>query len=167
MSIKKRLAVLAGAAALCLGAAAPASAQSNIGAQQGLVNVAIADVANNNQVVVQVPIGVAANVCGVPVAAIADQVNAPVACTAENSQSAPISLKRGGGGGGNGNAGVQKGLVNVAVVDALNDNQVVVQLPIGVAANVCGVDVALIAEQQNAPTVCDATTTADAPIRLF
>jgi NADH/NAD ratio-sensing transcriptional regulator Rex len=35
----------------------------------------------------------------------------------------------------------QEGLVNVEISNVLNDNQVVVALPIDVAANVCGVEV--------------------------
>lgn len=52
-------------------------------------------------------------------------------------------------------AAKQEGLVNVNVED------VVVQVPIGVAANVCGVNAAILAEQtvEDAP-VCDAEATA-------
>lgn len=55
-STKTRLAGVAATAAMTLALAAPAQAQ-----QQGLVNVDI-DI-TNNEVLVQVPIGVAANVC--------------------------------------------------------------------------------------------------------
>ena len=60
-------------------------------------------------------------------------------------------------------AAVQSGLVNVAV----EDNNVIVnpevgvqaQVPIGVAANVCDVSAAVLAEQIDAgPTTCDSTT---------
>ena len=47
-----------------------------------LVTIVVADLLNNNDVNVQVPIGVAANVCGVSVAAIVDQAQqGPVDCT--------------------------------------------------------------------------------------
>lgn len=40
-------------------------------------------------------------------------------------------------------------LVNVTLVDLLNNNTVTVQLPIGVAANVCGVQANVLAQQLN------------------
>lgn len=54
----------------------------------------------------------------------------------------------------------QNGLVNVAIED------VNVQIPIGVAANVCGVTVAVLAdfEGASAPFDCDAATTQDLPV---
>ena len=66
--------------AVSLSLAAPASAQQN-----GLVNVDV-DI-TDNQVLVQVPIGVAANVCGVNAAVLAtgDQSTDPV-CEADVSQ---------------------------------------------------------------------------------
>lgn len=39
------------------------------------------------------------------------------------------------------------GLVNVTVTNLLNDNTVNVQLPINAAANICGVDVAVLSQQ--------------------
>jgi len=39
-----------------------------------------------------------------------------------------------------------------------------VQIPIGVAANVCGVTVAVIAEVQPDPFPCDAAVTQDLPV---
>jgi hypothetical protein len=50
------------------------------------------------------------------------------------------------------------GLVNVNIED------VNVQIPIGVAANVCGVTVAVIAEVQPAPYECDAAVLQDLPV---
>lgn len=50
------------------------------------------------------------------------------------------------------------GLVNVNIED------VNVQIPIGVAANVCGVSVAVIAEVQPAPFECDAAVMQDLPV---
>ena len=58
------------------------------------------------------------------------------------------------------------GLVNIAIEDVLTGNDVNVQVPIGVAANVCGVSVAVIAEVQPAPFDCDAATTQDLPVRF-
>lgn len=62
--------------------------------------------------------------------------------------SAP-ALAQGQSGNAGGNNAQQEGLVNVAVgdigVDALNGTQV--QVPIGIAAQVCGVNANVIAEQ--------------------
>lgn len=86
----RSLMIAAAAAAL---SATPVLAQT----QQGLVNVAIEDIniirnaLNNNDVNVavpvnvQVPIGVAANVCGISVLAIREQNNT---CTARNASTA-------------------------------------------------------------------------------
>ena len=145
--------------------ATTASAAPNNGVQSGLVNIAVVDVLNNNQVNVQVPIGVAANVCGLTVGVIADQQPAPVDCTSATTQDLPAAFNpTGNGGGGGANNGAQQGLVNIAIVDVLNNNQVNVQVPIGVAANVCGVAVGVIAQQQPAPVDCTSRTTQDLPV---
>ncbi|SNS12240.1 Small secreted domain [Geodermatophilus saharensis] len=50
------------------------------------------------------------------------------------------------------------GLVNVTLVDVLSGNEVAVQIPIGVAANVCGVSVGVLAELANTGDVrCEGT----------
>ena len=120
-----RRAVLACAAsAVALGiAAAPAPAAQ----QNGLVNV---DLTGNT---IQVPIGVAANVCDVSVAALSTNTfGGDSVCTAVSRPSA----HSGGGGGGGG--GAQRGLVNVSVTKNT------IQVPIGIAANVCDVSVAIL-----------------------
>jgi len=49
-------------------------------------------------------------------------------------------------------------LVNVTIFDVLTGNTVVLQLPIGIAANVCGVDVNVLAQQAaSGGASCDAT----------
>jgi hypothetical protein len=49
------------------------------------------------------------------------------------------------------------GLVNVTVVDVLNDTQVAVQVPVGVAANVCGVNAAaILGLAAQGPVTCEA-----------
>jgi hypothetical protein len=59
------------------------------------------------------------------------------------------------------------GLVNITVTDVLNNNQVNVQVPIGVAANVCGVAVNVLAsEASQGPVDCTAATTQDLPVRF-
>ena len=56
-------------------------------------------------------------------------------------------------------------LINITVVDVLNGNDVNVQVPIGVAANVCGVNAAVLAHQTTtAPIDCTSSTTADLPV---
>jgi hypothetical protein len=58
----------------------------------GLVNVTIANVANNNQVTVTVPVQAAANICGVSVAVLATLLPGPTACTSNPSQGTTISV---------------------------------------------------------------------------
>jgi hypothetical protein len=79
-------------AAVSLGVAAgPAAAQQN-----GLINVEVTRVLNNNQVAVTVPINAAANVCGVSVDLLAQQLqNGPVSCTSRGNQdNTTVSLPR-------------------------------------------------------------------------
>jgi hypothetical protein len=128
---KARIAAVFTAAVVSLGIiAGPASAQPT--QQQGLVNVAVTD---NT---VQVPIGVAANVCGVTAAVLANQISTnSVDCSAISNATA-FSQGNGGGGGAQ-----QNGLVNIA----LTGNTV--QIPVSAAANVCGVGVAVLAQFVN------------------
>lgn len=136
-STRARLAGVAVAATMSLGViAAPASAQ-----QTGLVNV---DVTNN---VVQVPIAVAANVCGLQVGILAQNLRqGPVDCTALGEATATRS---GGGGGGGGTQ--QGGLVNLAITDNT------IQVPVGLAANICGVQAGVLAQGLSQGGVsCDA-----------
>jgi len=94
--MRKILFVAAAAAAAM--ASTPALAQLNT--QNGLVNVDVSNVLNNldldllnnslNNNTVQVPIGVAAAVCGVDANVLAHQRkdNSPVSCTAQNTSKA-------------------------------------------------------------------------------
>jgi hypothetical protein len=162
--IGARSAALAILAAAMMGG--PALAQ-----QEGLVNVNVGDVKALNDIgvlngsSVQVPIGIAAQVCGVDANVIAQQgQGAPANCKVEQAQSTdsfinyvsshnPSGSGGNNGGGGNGAGGKQEGLVNVNVGDvkALNDlniaNGTSVQVPVGIAAQVCGVDANVIAKQ--------------------
>jgi hypothetical protein len=95
--------------------------------QEGLVNV-FADDVN-----VQIPIAIAANICGVAVNLLVQDVQqGPVVCETEG-----VSIAQ--NEGGNGQAPRQSGLVNVALVD------VNVQVPVSVAANICGVAINVLA----------------------
>ena len=115
---------------------APASAQTS---QEGLVNVAVEDVT------VQVPVSVAANICDVNVAVLAEFVDTGnTACEATADSAASAGPSQGG-------PTRQEGLVNV-----LLDN-IVVQVPVAVAANVCDVNVAVLAQLIDLPgEACEA-----------
>src|SRR5215210_5935164 len=143
-STRSRLAAVLATAALSVGLAAPAAAQPQ---QNGLVNVAVVD---NT---VQVPIAVAANVCGLQVGILAQQLRqGPVDCRA--TANAVATRPNGGGGGG---GGQQQGLVNLAITDNT------IQVPVGIAANICGVQAAVLAQdlEQGAAT-CEAEGNAQA-----
>jgi hypothetical protein len=120
-------------------AAPPAGAQPVT--QEGLVNVAITDVG------VQIPVSLAANICDVNVAVLVDQVqDAPADCAADAGTEANLVLAPDSGG-----PITQQGLVNVVLSD------VFVQVPIGIAANVCDVNVGiLVGELRDAPATCEA-----------
>ena len=132
---KSRLVIAATAAAAAFAVPTSASAQVN---QDGLVNVNVSDN------VVQVPIGIAANVCGVSVAVLANVASGPVDCTT-TAESGAVSAERNDGGDAR-----QRGLVNLNVEDN------VLQVPVAVAANICGVGVGVLAQQVSGPVECDA-----------
>jgi hypothetical protein len=136
-----RMLVAAVAATAMLGiAASPAAAQSQ---QEGLINVAVEDVT------VQLPIAVAANVCDLNVNVLSQMADQAEPCTATADSAASA------GPSGNGNIR-QEGLVNVLVDD------VVVQAPIAVAANVCDVNVNVLANMLDDANACTAVAGADA-----
>lgn len=143
MQIRRTAAALTSAAALSVtgvAMAAPASAAPNTAVQDGLVNLALQDTT------VQVPIAIAANICGVAVnLLVTTPVGLPVDCTATGVADA---TREGGGGANNAR---QSGLVNVAIQDTT------VQIPVAVAANVCGVAVNVITSTPvTGPVTCDA-----------
>ena len=123
---RRVLATGAGAAMLSFGAfATPADAATR---QNGLINVALTDTT------VQVPISVAANICGVAVGVLAPALaQGPVDCEALGGSEATFVDN-----GGNDNT-TQRGLVNVSATDTT------VQIPVGIAANVCGVAIGVLA----------------------
>jgi len=56
-------------------------------------------------------------------------------------------------------------LVNVTLTDVLSHDQISVQVPIGVAANVCGVQANVLAQGGlQEPVDCTAATTVDLPV---
>ena len=94
MKVRKLMASVFATGLLAVGAAAPASAQPPV-ITGGLVNITIVDVLNDNQINVQVPIGVAANVCGVQANVLArGGIQEPVDCTAATTQELPVAFQR-------------------------------------------------------------------------
>lgn len=141
MKIRLILAAFATAAMGLVGSSAATAANQN-----GLVNV---DVSNNT---VQVPVGIAANVCGVAANILASAtVTSPVNCTA---MSGATAYSTGTGGGGSTN---QQGLVNLAITNNT------IQVPIGIAANICGVAANVLATgTATGPARCSALGNAGA-----
>ena len=138
---RTRIGALCAAATMSIGlAAAPADAAK----QEGLVNVAVTD---NT---IQIPIAVAANICDVSVNVLAEQLDQADNCDAV----AGADASRAGGSGGGGSN--QDGLVNLAIEDN------VVQVPIGIAANVCDVSANVLARQADDAAPCEATGNAGA-----
>ncbi len=124
-------------------AVAPASAQTR---QEGLVNV------NLENIDIGVPISVAANICDLDVNVLADARQlGQTACVADAESGAVFGPDRGG------SSPRQNGLVNVNVSD------VVVKVPVSVAANICDVAVNVLSQQREAGRVtCDAVAQSEA-----
>jgi hypothetical protein len=114
--------------------------------QSGLVNVAVVDN------IVQIPIGIAANVCDVSVNVLAQATSTnPVTCTAVAGATATSTGNTGSG------TGVQQGLVNIYVANNT------IQVPVGIAANICGVAANVLAQNVSTGTAsCDALGNATA-----
>jgi hypothetical protein len=124
MHIRAFFAVVITALVGMVATVAPASAAN----QNGLVNVAVVD---NT---IQIPIGIAANVCGVTVNLLASGLlTGPTACDAVSGATATAAPHQGGNGGN------QSGLVNLYVANNT------VQVPVGIAANICGVTANVLA----------------------
>lgn len=120
--------------------AGPASAQTQ---QEGLVNV------NVENVTAQVPVGIAANVCDVNANVLAEQLRAGGADCEATADSIATNGPRSGG------PTRQEGLVNV------NAEDIVVQIPVALAANVCDVNVGVLSRQLRlGGAECDATADA-------
>ena len=145
--MRKLFTMLCCAVAMAAAGTGSASAQNTAG--DSLVNVQISDVT------VLVPVSVAANICDVAVNVLARQINTDdgASCTATaESVATPGSGGEQGGGNQAGNS-----LVNVQIDDLL------VALPIAIAANVCDLDVNVLAAQLNLPggAECDAAATSE------
>ena len=100
MNLKKKIGTLGAAGAMTLaglGVAAPAQAQPVV--TGGLVNVTLVDLVdvNNNQIIAQVPISVAAAVCDVDVAVLAAvRDTGDTFCESTSGAVAAASQRRGG-----------------------------------------------------------------------
>lgn len=144
MTLKRRIArtvaIMACAAGFTGLVAAPASAANNQ-AGDSLVNVQVGDVT------VQVPVALAANLCDINVNVLAQQnTSGPTSCQADSDASASGPP---GPGGSQNQAG--DSLVNVQIGD------VTIQIPVGIAANLCDVNANVLAEQNKmGPTTCTA-----------
>ena len=128
------------AAVSCLAGTSAAAAQTT---QNGLVNL------NLENITVQVPIGVAANVCDVNVAVLANLVDTGTTgtCTAV-ADSTARNVTVGAPASG---TTTQSGLVNV------NLSNVTVQVPVAAAVNICDVNAAVLAALSDvAGASCDA-----------
>jgi hypothetical protein len=131
------------AGTLTAGAAAPAAAQP----QTGLVNVDVSGVT------IQLPIAIAANVCDVNVAVLVNDLQDDAAACNAIADADAITVSEPGGGGG----GPQEGLVNVRISDVL------VQVPVAVAANICDVNVAVLVDLiDDAAAECNADASSHA-----
>jgi hypothetical protein len=109
---------------------------------------------------VAVPVSVAANVCGLSVLSVHELGD--IGCTATSnsfalSRAFAVAATDPNGGGSNNE---QSGLVNVNVQDVLVEIPLSVAVPVGIAANVCGVSVLSLHEQGDMS--CDAQTTSTA-----
>jgi hypothetical protein len=137
---------------LSLGSVAPAVADDGNKAGDTLVNVQISDVT------VQVPISVAANLCDIDVNILSAQASqGNTTCTA-TAESVAISLPDSGGKSGTGD-GNEAGdsLVNLQIDD------VTLQVPISVAANICDVSVNVLSLQlETGTTTCTASASSTA-----
>jgi hypothetical protein len=143
-SFRSRLTAVASVVALSMAFAAPAQAQNQAG--DSLVNVQIGDLD------VLVPVGVAANLCDVNANVLSEQGRQGRAeCTADATSTASPGQS---GGGGN-QAG--HSLVNVLIDDTT------VAIPVAVAANICDVNVNVLAKQvRDGGGSCAATSSAEA-----
>jgi hypothetical protein len=139
--MRRVFACICAAMSIAVGAGAGAAGAQTT--QNGLVNL------NLENITVQVPIGVAANVCDVNVAVLANLVDTGAAdtCTAvANATAEPVTV-----GAPTPGATTQNGLVNV------NLSNVTIQVPIAAAVNICDVNAAVLASLTDvAGASCDA-----------
>jgi hypothetical protein len=136
---------IVGSALLALSLVTPVAAANKAG--DTLVNVQISDVT------VLVPVAIAANLCDINVNVLARQVDAGDTTCEATAESIASPGSNGGNGGGGNQAG--NSLVNVQLDD------IFVAVPIALAANLCDVNVNVLAVQLRAgEAACDASALA-------
>lgn len=141
---RKVLGATVASGALALALVGPVGAQNQSG--DTLINVQVSDVT------ILVPIGIAANLCDIGVNVLAEQVDAGnTRCEADaESVASPGTGNNGGGGNTAGDS-----LVNVQIDDVL------VAVPVALAANICDLDINVVAAQASlGNTICSADATA-------
>jgi hypothetical protein len=138
--MRRLFATLSAVALIALAATGAAGAQNTAG--DSLINVQIGDVT------VLAPIGIAANLCDVNANVLAAQARTgATTCTATAQSVATPGPGNGGGGNTAGNS-----LVNVQIGD------ITILLPIALAANICDVNVNVLAIQlRTGATTCTAS----------
>lgn len=150
MNRKAWSAGIVGSVLLTLALITPASAVPGNKVGDTLVNVQISDVT------IAVPVAIAANLCDINVNVLATQVLlGDTDCTA-TAESIATPGSNGGNGGQNGNQ-AGNSLVNVQITD------VEVLVPIALAANLCNVNVNILARQLRLAdgAECDASALAE------
>ncbi len=145
MTKKTGLGGLVGSILLSLTLAGPAFAQNKAG--DSLVNVQIGNVT------VLAPVALAANLCDININILAQQAKEGAECEATAESIAEYNEEAGGNGNGN-QAG--DSLVNVQI------GNITVLLPVAIAANVCDVNVNVLAQQLKEGAECTAKSTAGA-----
>ena len=164
VSIRQALALLVPVVCLGVPALAPSPALAASNHQSGLVNVNLQQVTVQAPISVAVPVGVAANVCDINAAILAQQAaTGPATCTAtSNSQALSMAVAQSMTTGGS-QTNNQSGLVNVNVQGLTLQAPVSVAVPIGVAANVCDINAAVLASQNGTGgATCTAMETSNA-----
>jgi len=142
-----KLATVTAASTLALGLGTPLATAQAATTQNGLVNV------NLTNTTIQVPVGVAANICNVSANVLTSLVgNQAAPCTAFATTTTTATAPAMQGGNTR-----QSGLINISATNTT------VQVPIAIAANVCDIAVNVLATQvANGAATCRAVSSTSA-----
>jgi len=142
-----KLATVTAASTLALGLGTPLATAQAATTQNGLVNVSLTNTT------IQVPVGVAANICNVSANVLTSLVgNMAAPCTAFATATATATAPAMQGGNTR-----QSGLINISATNTT------VQVPIAIAANVCNIAVNVLATQvANGAATCRAVSSTSA-----
>lgn len=140
-----KLATVTATSTLALGLGTPLATAQAATTQNGLVNVSLTNTT------IQVPVGVAANICNVSANVLTSLVgNQAAPCTAFATATATAPAMQGGNTR-------QSGLINISATNTT------VQVPIAIAANVCNIAVNVLATQvANGAATCRAVSSTSA-----